>query len=168
MSEDGGARPAPLVLDASILSAAARGDYGVLTFLQRLDARGQPFVIPALAVTAAALSTRTADAEDILHGLERLESAIAAPLSGAEQATRLAGIIARTGLESWDAHVASVADVSVCPILTLDAALWRAHANDLDEPLHFIEIADPDSSPVLRAPGPGRARQGNGVIVPHA
>lgn len=58
---------------------------------------------------------------------------MAAPLSGAEQATRLAGIIARTGLEPWDAHVASVADASVCPILTLDAALWRAHANDLDE-----------------------------------
>jgi len=37
-----------------------------------------------------------------------------------------------------------VADASVCPILTLDAAKWREHAQDLDEPLHFVEIADPD------------------------
>ncbi len=45
-----------------------------------------------------------------------------------------------------DAHVAAAADVSVCPILTLDAAKWREHAGDLDEPLHIIEIADPDEN----------------------
>jgi hypothetical protein len=32
----------------------------------------------------------------------------------------------------------------VCPILTLDAPKWREHERDLDEPLHFIEIADPE------------------------
>jgi hypothetical protein len=29
-------------------------------------------------------------------------------------------------------------------ILTLDAGKWRQHSQDLDEPLHIIEIADPD------------------------
>ena len=58
-------------------------------------------------------------------------------------AVRLAAVIARTGLDSYDAHVAAMADAAVCPILTLDAAKWREHAADLDEPLHFVEIADP-------------------------
>ena len=132
-----------MVLDESILSAVARGDAWVLTFLQRFDAAGRAMVIPALAVTAAALTTRTEDAAAILHGLERMENVMAAPLDGAEQATRLAAVIIATGLEPWDAHVAAVADASVCPILTVDAAKWRKHSRDLDEPLHFVEIADP-------------------------
>jgi predicted nucleic acid-binding protein len=61
----------------------------------------------------------------------------------AEQAVRLAAILAQTGLDTYDAHVAAVADASVCPILTLDAPKWREHARDLEEPLHFIEIAEP-------------------------
>ena len=63
----------------------------------------------------------------------------------AEQAVRLAAVIARTELDPWDAHVAAVADASVCPILTLDAGKWRQHSGDLREPLHIIEIADPDA-----------------------
>jgi hypothetical protein len=53
-------------------------------------------------------------------------------------------VIARTQLDPYDAHVAAAADAAVCPILTLDAAKWRKHSRDLDEPLHFVEIADPD------------------------
>jgi predicted nucleic acid-binding protein len=146
VSEDGGFRLAPLVLDASVLIEAARGDAGVMTLIQGFDADGQPLIIPVLAVTAASLDTRSEDAEAILHGLERLENAMAAAVRDAEQAVRLADVIARTGLDPWDAHVAAVADASVCPILTLDAAKWREHAGDLDEPLHFVEIADPDDS----------------------
>ncbi len=145
MSEDGGARPAPLILDASVLIEAARGDAGVMTLLQGYDADGQPLIIPVLAVTAASLDTRSEDAEAILHGLERLENAMAAPVRDAEQAVRLADVIARTGLDPWDAHVAAVADAAVRPILTLDAAKWLEHAGDLDERLHFVEIADPDA-----------------------
>ena len=141
-----GYRPAPLVLDASVLIEAARGDAGVMTLLQGFDADGQPLIIPVLAVTAASLDIRSEDAEAILHGLERLGNAMAAPVLDAEQAVRLADVIARTGLDPWDAHVAAVADASVCPILTLDAAKWREHAGDLDERLHFVEIADPDDS----------------------
>jgi hypothetical protein len=55
-------------------------------------------------------------------------------------------VIARTQLDSYDAHVAAVADAAVCPILTLNPAKWREHALDLDEPLHFVEIADPDDA----------------------
>jgi predicted nucleic acid-binding protein len=144
VSEDNGAVPAPYVLDVSVLIALARGDYEIMTFIQRLESDGQPFVIPALAVAAASLDMRSDDAEAILHGLERLEHALVAPLRDAEQAIDLAAVIARTGLDPWDAHVAAVADASVCPILTLDGAKWWQHAGDLDEPLHIIEIADPE------------------------
>jgi predicted nucleic acid-binding protein len=146
VSEDGGFRLAPLVLDASVLIEAARGDAGVMTLIQGFDADGQPLIIPVLAVTAASLDTRSEDAEAILHGLERLENAMGAAVRDAEQAVRLADVIARTGLDPWDAHVAAVADAAICPILTLDAAKWREHAGDLDEPLHFVEIADPDDT----------------------
>ncbi|MGH3245851.1 MAG: PIN domain-containing protein [Trebonia sp.] len=144
MNEDAGARPAPLVLDVSVLTEVARADAGLMTLIQGWDAVGQPLVIPALAVTAASLDIRSPDAEDLLRGLERLENAMVAPLQDTEQATHLAAVIARTGLDPWDAHVAAVADASVCPVVTLDADKWREHARDLDEPLYFVEIADPD------------------------
>jgi hypothetical protein len=48
---------------------------------------------------------------------------------------------------SADAHVAAVADATICPILTLNAAKWRAHTAALDEPPHAIEIADPGEAP---------------------
>lgn len=136
--------PAPWVLDVSVLAEVARGDARTMTLVQELDGRGRPLVIPALAVTGAALDIRSDEATDLLEGLERLENAMTAPLQGAEQATRLAAVITRTGLDPWDAHVAAIADTSVCPILTLNAAKWRQHAGDLEDRLHFIEIADPD------------------------
>jgi len=30
--------------------------------------------------------------------------------------------------------------------LSIPGAKWREHARDLDEPLHFVEIADPDDA----------------------
>jgi predicted nucleic acid-binding protein len=144
VSEDGGATPPPYILDLSVTVAVARFDASVMTLIQGYDARGQSLVIPVLALTGASLDVRTEDADDLLEGLERLGNAEVAPLRDAEQAARLAAVIARTSLDPWDAHVAAVADASVCPILTLDAAKWRQHSGDLDEPLHIIEIADPD------------------------
>ncbi|MDH2424267.1 hypothetical protein [Sphaerisporangium sp. TRM90804] len=64
-------------------------------------------------------------------------------MSGAAQAVALAGVVAGTGLDPWDAHVAAVADVAVCPILTVEPAEWRRPSEMLDAPLHIIEIADP-------------------------
>jgi hypothetical protein len=81
------------------------------------------------------------------------QQALARAFGCAGGVQRLAAVIARTGLDPWDAHVAAVADAAVCPILTLDAARWREHPADLDESLHFIEIADPDEAP--GGPGPG-------------
>ncbi|MGH3418125.1 MAG: hypothetical protein ACRDOD_00800 [Streptosporangiaceae bacterium] len=147
MSEDSGATPAPYVLDVSVLTEVTRGDYGIMTFIQQLDASGQPLVIPVLAMTGATLDLRSEDTEAILHGLERLGNAMVAPLRDAEQAARLAVVIVATGLDPWDAHVAAVADAAVCPVLTLDAGKWRGHLSDLTEPLHIIEIADPDEAP---------------------
>ena len=153
MSEDAGAVPTPWVLDISILVEVARGDTRTMTLVQELDARGRPLVIPVLTVTGASLDIRSDEAAELLEGLERLKNAMTAALRDAEQAVRLAVVIARTGLDPWDAHAAAVADAAVCPVLTLDAGKWREHAADLDEQLHFIEIADPDEGP--GGPGPG-------------
>jgi hypothetical protein len=51
--------------------------------------------------------------------------------------------MAKTGLDTGDAHAAAVADASVCPILTADAPKWREPATVLDDPLHIIEIDEP-------------------------
>lgn len=146
MTEDSGAAPTPYVLDVSVLIAVARADPGVTRLVIILDGRGQPLVIPALAITAASLDVQTEDGDIALRGLERLENTLVAPLRDAEQAATLASVIARTGLEAWDAHVAAIADASICPILTLEASKWRQHSGDLDQPLHIIEIADPDET----------------------
>jgi predicted nucleic acid-binding protein len=143
VSDDAGAAPPPYVLDVSTLTAVARGDAGVMSLVQVLDGQGRRLVIPVLAVAAASLDTRSDDADELLEGLDRLENALTAPLQDTEQADRLAAVTARTGLDFYDAHVAAVADASVCPILTLDGDKWRDHAHDLEEPLHFIEIAEP-------------------------
>jgi len=133
----------PLILDTSVLTAVARGDADIIALVQEYDARGQPIVIPALAIAGASLDIRGEEGDDLLAGLELLEVVTLAPLSGAEQAARLAHLVARTGLDPWDAHVAAIADVAICPILTLSAAKWEHASADLDDPLHIIEIADP-------------------------
>jgi hypothetical protein len=103
VSEDSGAVPAPYVLDVSVLTAITRGDYGIMTFIQQLDASGQPLVIPVLAMTGAALDLRSDDTEAILHGLERLGNAMVAPLRDGEQAARH-----RAGAVPWGpSHSAS-------------------------------------------------------------
>ena len=137
------ASPTPFILDTSVLIAVARGDADVIALIRGYDARSQPLVIPALAMAGASLDARSEEADDLLAGLELLEVVTVAPLNGAEQAARLADLVARTGLDPWDAHVAASADVAICPILTLDAAKWQQPSVDLDEPLHISEIADP-------------------------
>jgi predicted nucleic acid-binding protein len=146
VSEDSGAVPAPYVLDVSVVVAVARGDTEIMTFIQRLDATGQPMVVPVLAIAAASLDARSEEADELLDGLELLGNVEVAPLKASEQATRLAAVIARTGLDPRDGQVAAIADASVCPILTLDGAKWRQHQTHLDERLHIVEIADPDEN----------------------
>lgn len=147
MSDSGeDAPPVPLVLDASVVIAVARDDVQVTDLVVGYDFRKQPLVIPALTVTGAHLDAPGADAAKALQGLERLGNVEIAPLQGAVQALKLARVISAAGLSPWDAHVAAVAAASVCRILTLDAAKWREHAGDLDEPLYIVEIADPEES----------------------
>jgi predicted nucleic acid-binding protein len=143
MTKGGGAVPTPYIIDVSVLTAMARADSEVSGLILELDARGRPLVLPVLAMAAASLEVRSADADATLHGLEQLSNAEVAPLRDADQAARLASTVARTGLDPWDAHVAAVADASICPILTLDAATWRRLPDDPDAPRHIIEIADP-------------------------
>ncbi len=144
MSKDGRGVPASLIPDVSVLIEIARGDPDIMTLIQDYDAAGQPMVVPALAVTAASIDMRNEEAADLLGGLELFESIEIASLQGVHQALALAAVMARTGLEPWDAHVAAIADALVCPIQTLDAAKWRQHSEDLDDHLHTVEIADPD------------------------
>ncbi len=134
----------PLILDTSVLTAIARGDADIIGLLQAYDSRAQHLVIPALATVGASLDARSEEADDLLAGLELLDHATPAPLRAAEQAIRLATVIARTGLDPWDAHTAAVADAAVCPVLTLDAAKWQEPGAALDAPLHIIEITDPE------------------------
>ena len=133
----------PLILDTSVLTAVARGDADIIALVQEYDARGQPIVIPALAIAGASLDTRGEEGDDLLAGLELLEAVTVAPLSGAERAAGLAHLVGRTGLDPWDAHAAAIADVAICPILTLNAAKWQHPSADLDDPLYIIQIADP-------------------------
>ncbi|MGI8451428.1 MAG: hypothetical protein ACR2MP_30435 [Streptosporangiaceae bacterium] len=49
---------------------------------------------------------------------------------------------AGTGLDPLACHVAAIADVAICPTLTLDAARWQQASADLAEPLHIVEVAD--------------------------
>lgn len=97
MTEDSGATPTPCVLDVSVLVAIARADAEVTRLVITLDGRGQPLVVPVLAITAASLDTRTEDGDVALLGLERLENTIIAPLRDAEQAASLAVVIVKTG-----------------------------------------------------------------------
>ena len=147
MSAEPGAVPTPWVLDVSGPTAIVRADSEVTGLILELDAQGQPLVLPVLALAAASLDVRGGDADDALRGLEQLANAEVAPLRDADQAAGLATVIARTGLDPWDAHVAAVADAAICPILTLDAAKWHGLPADPDAPLHSIEITDPDDSP---------------------
>lgn len=133
----------PVILDLSVLTAVARADADIIGLLQAYDVRRQPMVMPALACAGASLDARSDEADDLLAGAELLESVTAAPLSSAEQAARLASVIARTALDPWDAHTAAIADAAICPILTLDGAKWRQPSADLDESLHIVEIKDP-------------------------
>jgi hypothetical protein len=135
--------PTPFIRDTSVVTAVARADPDIIGLVQGYDSRNQPMVIPALAITGASLDAGSEEADDLLAGLELLDNVAGAPLNGAEQAARLADAIARTGLDPWDAHAAAIADVAICPILTLNAGKWRPHVADLDEPLQIIEIADP-------------------------
>jgi hypothetical protein len=49
-----------------------------------------------------------------------------------------------TFIQRLDGAAASVDARS--DILTLNAAKWRQHATDLDAPLHYVEITDPDEN----------------------
>jgi hypothetical protein len=53
----------PFILDCSVLKATAHADPDILGFMAMLDARGQPLVIPALAITGASLDVHNEEAD---------------------------------------------------------------------------------------------------------
>jgi hypothetical protein len=100
-------------------------------------------VLSTLATTWTLVETPSVQAVDAMRGLAALERVTVAPLRDSEQAILLANMMTTTALNVWDGHVAAIADTSICPILTYDAARWRDASSALDEPLPVIEIADP-------------------------
>lgn len=135
--------PTPIVLDCTVLTELARGDGDLITFIQRNDASGQPMIVSALALAGVSVAHRSETATALLTGLENFDQVMLAPLTGTDQAFALAGVIAATGLDPWSAHVAQIAEASVCPVLTLDASIWAEPSMALDNPLFIIEIAEP-------------------------
>ncbi|WP_440105697.1 hypothetical protein [Streptosporangium sp. H16] len=140
--------PTPYILDSSVLVDVARGDADLIGFLQDFDRAGHSLVIPSLTVAGALLDSRgLPDAQALLTGLAAFERTTVAPLDGIPQAAKLAAMVdlmSPTELNSFDAHAAAIADVAICPILTLNASKWAWLSSTLDAPLHIIEIADPD------------------------
>jgi hypothetical protein len=138
--------PTPYILDTSVLQELVRGDGDLISLIQDFDRTGQPMVAPVLAVAGALLANRgVTDAEATLAGLSAFGNVAIAPLDGVDQAADLVDMIAATGLDPWNAHVAAIANVSVCPILTMNAADWQEPSAALEHPLHSIEIAEPDN-----------------------
>lgn len=137
--------PTPHILDSTVLVDVARGDADLIGFLQDFDRAGHSLVIPSLTSAGALLDSRgLPDAQALLSGLGVFERATVAPLDGIHQAAKLADMIAIADLSPYDAHAAAIADVSVCPILTLDASKWDAASRALSRPLFIVEIAEPD------------------------
>ncbi|WP_336214309.1 PIN domain-containing protein [Nonomuraea sp. LPB2021202275-12-8] len=132
----------PYLFDVSVLIEIARGDADLIRLVQRWDSEGQPMVMPVLALTAASLDASSAEADDLLGGLELFDRVEIAPIAGADQALALAGVMAKTGLDVHDAQVAAIADVGVLPILTFDPAKWETASHQFDEPLHIRQIDD--------------------------
>lgn len=135
--------PTPLILDTTVLGELARGDIDTIGLVQSFDAQRQPMVVSALAITWTVLDCQTEESIDAMHGLALLDEVTVAPLKDAPQATSLAGIMTVTGLDAWNAHVAGLANVAVCPILTRNSARWQQASEALAEPLYLIEISDP-------------------------
>ncbi|GAA4600023.1 hypothetical protein GCM10023194_81080 [Planotetraspora phitsanulokensis] len=135
--------PTPVIIDTTVLHEIVRGEVGVISLIQGFDADGQPMVVSALAITAALMDARNEEAADAMHGLAAMENVTVAPLKDAEQAENLALVAVVTGLDVVEAHTAAIADVSVCPILTLNAARWEEPSAALEERLFTIEIAEP-------------------------
>lgn len=133
----------PYVLDDLTLTEVARGDADLTELLLSFDAAGQALVVPVLAAAAAYRDCPSADAADSLRGMPELDHAMSAPVGDVTQAIRLIEIAKKTGLDVCAAHVAAVADASVCPILTVDGDRWRRASASLPDPLFIVEIADP-------------------------
>lgn len=133
----------PLILDTGFLTELARGDLNLMEMVARWDEQGQPMVMSVVAVAAAARDAGSKDAVDLLLGIATMDHIAVAGLREPEHGITLASVLSRTDLDWGNAHVAALADTSVCPVLTLAGEDWTAAARVFDEPLQVIEIADP-------------------------
>ncbi|WP_220448431.1 hypothetical protein [Nonomuraea diastatica] len=133
----------PLILDTGVLVELARGDLNLMEMVARWDEQGQAMVMSVVAVASAARDSGSKDAADLLLGIATMDQITVAGLREPEHGIMLASVLNRTGLDWGDAHVAALADTSVCPILTLEGPHWAAAIRAFEEPLHIIQISDP-------------------------
>lgn len=133
----------PLILDTGVLVELARGDLNLMEMVARWDEQGQPMVMSVVAVASAARDSGSKDATDLLLGIATMDQITVAGLREPEHGITLAAVLNRTDLDWGDAHVAALADTSVCPILTLDGSHWAPTIRAFEEPLHVIEISEP-------------------------
>ncbi|MCF6476940.1 hypothetical protein FAF44_52845, partial [Nonomuraea sp. MG754425] len=129
----------PLILDTGVLVELARGDLNLMEMVTRWDEQGQPMVMSVRAVATAARNADSRDVTDLLLGIATMDQITVAGLRETEHGIALASMLERTDLDWGDAHVAALADTSVCPILTLECSHWTtrtAAVRAFDEPLH--------------------------------
>ena len=146
MSEGGNPVPPPYVLDLSILTAVARGDTGVTGLLLIFDGRGQPLVLPVLAVLQASLDTRTADADRALRGVVAWNMPSSLRCETPFRPQGLPGDLQdRPGSGGRACGVRR--RCFDLPHPHHGRGKWREHAGKLDKPLNFVEYAEPDEPP---------------------
>ncbi|MGP4104559.1 hypothetical protein [Nonomuraea sp. KM90] len=133
----------PLILDTGVLVELARGDLNLMEMVARWDEHGQAMVMSVVAVASAARDSGSKDATDLLLGIATMDQITVAGLPEPEHGIALASVLGGTELDWGDAHVAALADTSLCPILTLDGSHWAPAIRAFEEPLHVIEIPDP-------------------------
>ncbi|WP_186403911.1 hypothetical protein [[Actinomadura] parvosata] len=135
------------VLDATVLAEVGRGDNDVIALLQQFDADNISMIVPALAVTGAAVEAAATDAQlAVIRGVGRLEAAGFAGITAFDDATDLARMRVEVEAlgELWDAQTALHALLRNCPVLTTDAARWQDAVREMAGHLTVVEMSQLD------------------------
>ncbi|GIH80982.1 hypothetical protein [Planobispora longispora] len=135
------------VLDAMVLTEVARGDSDTIILLQQLDAEKITLIVPALAVTGAAVDVGCVDEQlATVRGVCRLNSAKFVGPATFDDSADLAQL--RLEIESlgelWDVHTAVQAILHGCPILTTDYGRWKDAVLEARGALSVVEVTDLD------------------------
>ncbi|MBG0833244.1 hypothetical protein HS041_36695 [Planomonospora sp. ID67723] len=135
------------VLDAMVLTEVARGDSDIIILLQQLDADKITLIVPALAVTGAAIDIGANDEQmATVRGVCRLNSAKFAGLAAFDDSSDLARLRLEVEAfgELWDVQAAVQAVLHGCPILTTDYGRWKDAVRETRGEFAVVEVAELD------------------------